>query len=870
VNALQNDNACLIDNSPPVSTCTIQTESESRKYKDVVGKTPESRSQETEGNESCHTFEMNNDVNKGNFQCRAEQNETVKAKQNYISGDNQCDNSDSEIGLGETIDSFCTACWYFHAEIEGKKMPLLFDTGSPLSILSRTNYDALGERKPVLEPLNSKLYAANGSQMNIMGKANFKFKTEVREYNWTFAVADIEGHMGIIGQDFIGTQGRSLTWKNLTWLTKAGKIKLFKRKSDKVGKVVIKETVSVPPESELFVKGVPNYPLYDDINVVEPLSYWTKKGLLVAKSLLNSEGDSVYSVMNLTDKPIKLKQGEFLGSISSAEKSESLDNRDCKDRFSRLPEYLQCLVNNVDPSLSANEKHQFHELLLEFQDIFMGPDGKLGQTDLVTHSIDTGDAKPVRLPPRKVPLAQQAVIEQEVEKMHENGIIEPSDSPWSAPICLVKKSDGSHRFAIDFRGLNSVTIKDAYPLPNIRQIFDNLAHSRFYNTLDMASGYWQIKMAERDKKKTGFVTPTGRNRFWHFLVMPFGLCNSGATFERLMERVLAGLQWSKCLCYVDDVIVYGQDFPSTLSNLREVFLKLREAKLCLKPSKCKFFQKKVSFLGHIASEEGTTCDPSKIECIQKWPEPRTKKEVQSFLGLVNFYRVYIKNCSEIAEPLTHLTKKLVKFKWDHACQIAFDTLKQKLTEPPVLSYPNSEGQFILQTDASGVAIAAILSQDQGNREAPISYASKTLSSTQRNYCTTMRELLAVVTFVKQFKHYLYGRHFVIRTDHASLSWLKNFKDPDGLLSRWLSILDTYDYTIEYRKGSDIPHVDALSRIPNRKCKNGGCEDCHKVTDGICPSRPPYIQRENVQSGRAVAGAETDLKSVNTDSGSVFT
>ncbi|CAG2249684.1 Retrovirus-related Pol polyprotein from transposon 17.6 [Mytilus edulis] len=329
-------------------------------------------------------------------------------------------------------------------------------------------------------------------------------------------------------------------------------------------------------------------------------------------------------------------------------------------------------------------------------------------------------------------------------------------------------------------------------------------------------------MEPDSKAKTAFSSHKG---LFQFKVLPMGCCNSAATFERLMELVLRGYQWIRCLCYLDDVIIFGPDFDSALENLRLVFERLRSANLKLKPSKCSFFQKEVSFLGHVVSEKGIGCDKSKIDSVQKWPIPRTMTEIRSFLGLAGYYRKFIPNFSEVASPLTRLTKKAVKFQWDTSCQNAFEKLKESLVSAPILAYPEGEGEFILDTDASGSGIGAVLSQIQNGEEKVISYASKTLNDAQRKYCTTRRELLAVVMFVKYFRHFLWGRHFKIRTDHASLVWLKNFKDPEGILARWLTVLDTYDFTLEHRKGSLHTNADSLSRKPHRQCQRLDCPDC---------------------------------------------
>ena len=465
----------------------------------------------------------------------------------------------------------------------------------------------------------------------------------------------------------------------------------------------------------------------------------------------------------------------------------------------------------------------------------MTSDGNLGQTDLVEHEIETGDHRPIKIPPRRLPIFKRDQVDQELDKMLSQGIVEHSDIPWSAPICLVKKKDGSCRFCIDFRKLNAITVQDAYPLPRIDYTLESLSGSGsiWFSTLDLASGYWQIKLSERSKKKTAFVTP--HRGLYHFNVMPFGLTNAPATFERLMEKVLFCLTPEKCLCYLDDVVVLGKN--NAIENLKLVFQRLREANLKLKPKKCFLLQHKVTFLGHVVSEEGITCDPSKIECVKHWPTPSNKCEVRSILGLIGYYRKFIPNFSARASPLTKLTRKKVTFQWSSECENAFQDLKDCLIKSPVLAFPNRTGMFILDSDASLHGIGGVLSQIQNDEEEVIAYASRTLNPAQQQYCTTKRELLAVVTFMRHFKHYLLGRRFIIRTDHAPLIWLRNFKEPEGLIARWISVIETFDYEIQYRPGRKHQNADSLSRKPKRKCPNTACPDC-------CPTYIKISQDEN--------------------------
>ena len=319
-------------------------------------------------------------------------------------------------------------------------------------------------------------------------------------------------------------------------------------------------------------------------------------------------------------------------------------------------------------------------------------------------------------------------------------------------------------------------------------------------------------MDENDKQKTAFATHRG---LFQFKVMPFGLCNSPATFERLMELVLSGVLFERCLVYIDDVICFGKTEEEALYNLRVVLQKFRDANLKLKPSRCSLFQDECTFLGHTVVCEGTTCEKSKVEAVASWPVPTCVSEVRSFLGTASYYRKYIQGFADIASPLTNLTKKNQKFVWTEKCQSAFERLKEALVSAPILAYPTKEGRFVLDTDASATAIGAVLSQIQDGEEKVIAYANCALSSSRQNYCTTYRELYAVVRFVKYFSHYLWGRPFLVRSDHSSLKWLKNFKQPEGIVARWIATLDTYDFQMEHRKGASHGNADGLSRIPRR-------------------------------------------------------
>lgn len=324
--------------------------------------------------------------------------------------------------------------------------------------------------------------------------------------------------------------------------------------------------------------------------------------------------------------------------------------------------------------------------------------------------------------------------------MKQQGVIEPSCSPWSSPVVLVKKKDGSTRFCVDYRKLNAVTHKDSYPLPRIDEMLEAFSGSQWFSTLDLKSGYWQVELAEEDKEKSAFSTGLG---LWQFKVMPFGLCNAPATFERLMECVLAGVPPSVAMVYLDDIIVHARTFDELLQRLRVVFEKLRQAGLKLSPKKCALFQRRVKYLGHVLSGDGVAVDSEKVNSVLSWPTPQNTKEVRSFLGLCSYYRRFIHGFADIAQPLHQLTSKNTSFIWTPEANQAFESLKQVLTQAPVLGFPIPGERYLLDTDASEQGIGAVLSQVQAGVERPVAYFSRVLSRPEKQYCTTRKELLAI-------------------------------------------------------------------------------------------------------------------------------
>uniref|UniRef100_A0A1B0GHP0 RNA-directed DNA polymerase n=2 Tax=Lutzomyia longipalpis TaxID=7200 RepID=A0A1B0GHP0_LUTLO len=491
---------------------------------------------------------------------------------------------------------------------------------------------------------------------------------------------------------------------------------------------------------------------------------------------------------------------------------------------STLPKVLESVVDRMDPEMTQEEREMAYEVMLTHQMAFSVAPEDLGRTNAAVHHIDVGEHTPIKQPPRRVPMAKQREATELIAKMERQGVIEKSTSPWCSPVVLVRKKDGTLRFCVDYRRLNEITKKDAHPLPRIDTTLESLSGATWFHTLDLFSGYWQVPVAPQDKEKTAFSAGTG---LWQFRVLPFGLCNSPATFERLMENTLQELIPERCLIYLDDILIPAKSFSQSVENLKLVLARLQQAGLKLNPKKCSLFQRKAHFLGHIVSAEGVSTDPDKIRAVAEWPIPRNKKEVQSFLGICAYYRSYIQGHSHIAKPLNSLTEKATQFHWTEECQRAFERLKECLIAAPILAHPQQSGEFILDCDCSGFAIGCVLSQVQDSRERVIGYYSKSLSRSERNYCATRRELLAVVRGVHHFHHFLFGQHFRLRTDHASLRWLTSFRNPEGQVARWIERLSQYNYTLEYRAGRLHSNADALSRRP---CLEENCQYCGRLEE----------------------------------------
>ena len=718
---------------------------------------------------------------------------------------------------------------YVSGKVETKDMDWLVDTGCTVTLVSsKVFYQIPADDRPDLEPPSNALISADGSPIQSIGESLFNITIGTKTIAHRTIVADISND-GLIGIDFLKEHQFSIDFKTNKLHCQDESISAeCILGQHRACRVTIADNTMIPAGTRTVIMAKTTKPLAHGSWLIEPLSRPPgEQPVMIAKVVVQGRGHSVpVEILNPTDDNIclyrhtniavasRLNDSNLIGRISLQDTTPSAVSLSTKPSMDDLSSDLEPLIENINPKLTEDQMNSIRQLIKDNQSVFASKFQPFGRTSLVEHSIRTESEQPIKQPVRRPPFHLRTEAQDEVHKMLNQGIIEPSDSPWASPVVLVKKKDGSLRYCIDYRKLNAVTIKDSYPLPRIDESLDSLSETKYFSTLDLASGYWQIGLDDDAKKKSAFCTTSG---LFQFKVMPFGLTNAPATFQRLMERVLAGLQWQICLVYIDDVIIFSKTFDDHLADLSSVFGRLREAGLKLKPRKCFLFQHEVRYLGHIVCQEGIKTDPDKVKVVNEWPTPQNVTDVKRFLGLCSYYRRFVKNFASVAKPLTRLTEKNVSFIWEKDEQESFDTLKKLLCSSPIIAYPESSATFILDTDASNVGIGAVLSQIINGEERVIAYGSRILTKAERQYCITRRELLAAVFFTKYFRHYLTGRKFLLRTDHASLRWLKSFKEPEGQLARWLEVLGTFDFDLQHRPGIKHANADALSRGPCYQC-----------------------------------------------------
>ena len=458
----------------------------------------------------------------------------------------------------------------------------------------------------------------------------------------------------------------------------------------------------------------------------------------------------------------------------------------------------------VDMSyLEPCKQQQLMEVLEEFADVFSDDPGS---TNVTEHHIKTDDSAPTNQHPYRTPVQWKEALDQEIQQLLQHDIVTPSTSPWTAPVVCVRKKDGNIRMCVDYRRLNAATQDDVYPLPRVEEMIEKVSGAAYISTLDLSKGYYQIPVAPEDQEKTAFATPTGK---YEFCRMPFGLKGAPATFQRAMDNLLRPYTFADA--YIDDIVDFSDDWEQ---HLAEVLHCLKAAGFTAKLVKCSFAKRRVDFLGHVVGGGTVKPQAGKIQAIQDFRRPKTKKDIRAFLGLAGYYRKFIPNFSHLTASLSDLNRKGIPnlIPWTDKHQEAFDKIKAQLSSESVLTCPNQDLPFILHTDASGRGIGSVLSQWNGQgEEKPVAYYSRKLEPRERKYTVTELECLAVVDSVRHFAVYLLGADFTIVTDHGALKHLSTIKHGGPRLTRWALALQPFSYKVEHRAGGYHGNADGLSR-----------------------------------------------------------
>ncbi len=688
------------------------------------------------------------------------------------------------------------------SNIKNSVVRLLLDTGADVSLLKagRIEDDSVINKEIIVE-----LKGISEQPIYTLGTCfiSIKLENEKTLKHEFHVISDSKSikNDGLLGRDFLQKYKAKIDYEKESVNFENNHFKLLPSET----------FVIIPARCETIISALANMP--DAEGIVKPKQISDK--LYLGTTLTKVKNYKCFvSILNISDEDFT-KTMPRVSVEPFIQNNVDITEINSMSQLERLEKLKKSL--NLE-GLNNEETNSLLEACNLYNDIFHLDGDKLSCTNTVQHNIPTDPSKgPINTKPYRLPFKHREIIKEQTDQMLNDGIISPSCSPWNSPLLVVpKKSDPSgepkYRVCVDLRKINDITTgADAFPLPNITDILDQLGQAQYFTTLDLANGFHQVKLDDNDKLKTAFSTQTGH---YVFNRMPFGLKGAPATFQRLMNTVLSGLNGLKCFIYLDDIVIYANNLTEHNHRLTEAFQRFRQHNLKLQPSKCSFLRKECLYLGHIITENGIKPDPAKVDCVSGFPQPKNAKDIKSFLGLVGYYRKFIQDFAKIAKPLTKLLKKDEKFLWNNECGISFETLKKSIISPPVLQYPDFSKEFIITTDASNYAIGAILSQGKINSDRPIAFASRTLNKAERNYSTTEKELAAIVWAVKHFRPYVFGTKFKIVTDHKPLLYVFNIKDPGSRLTRFRLKLEEYNFEVIYKAGKKNINADALSRIVN--------------------------------------------------------
>lgn len=460
------------------------------------------------------------------------------------------------------------------------------------------------------------------------------------------------------------------------------------------------------------------------------------------------------------------------------------------------------------PHLTPQQQHQLEQTLIKFSDTIT--DQRIGYTDVYQHEIKTGNHPPISCKPYKASPEKRRIINNKIQQLLDQGVLQKSNSPWASPVFLTKKGPNDHRLVIDARRINKITTKDAYPPPTIENIVNNLSGNKYFTKIDLAQAFNQVSLHPSSRPKSAIITEDG---LYEFTRVGFGGKNSGAIFQRVVDTVLSEYKGVCAFPYCDDIIVYSKTFSDHLRDISNILTALQKHGLTACPKKSIFAQLVLKFLGLMVTEKGIKMDPERVQAIKEYARPRDLKKLSKFLGFVSWYAKFVRDLSEISHPLNNLKKAGVKYKWSVECEIAFNKIKDIISEDTLLHFPNFNYPFYIQTDASDYGIGAFIFQIINSERRIIAFASKTLTKTERYYCTSKKEALAAIWACEKWQHYVDYTKFFLISDHSALKYLFSKSPPTGQNARWVLRLQNFDFEFLHKPGKDNIVPDVLSREP---------------------------------------------------------
>lgn len=713
--------------------------------------------------------------------------------------------------------------------IEKQKFRALVDSGAECSLMHERVFKMLKNR-PKLSKKSINLQTAGQTSLNVLGCVNIKIRVGGTEMHQEFCVVNNLNRNLILGFDWL-KHNDVRVYFDLKCMRIHGKTYVRLEEDIHVASTVrMKSNELLRPNSAKICYGkIREHPdlrpgdLFD-VSQIENGFLINEPGLKIINSVAKLTRDRTVPllVVNSTNKFYKIRRHGLVAKLSSTAQ-KNVRNVDSVLKENTLSSTLDL------GELDVPDKHrsQMESLIKKNRDLFAKTDSELGYTDVVKMKIDTGDHEPIKLRPYRTPINNRKIIDKAIDEMLDAGVIEKSRSPWSFPVVIVDKKDGSKRFCVDFRKLNQITKKNSYPLPLIDDILVLLGGAKYFTSLDLKSGYWQVAMSEEDKEKTAFTTT---HRGLHqFTRMPFGLSNAPSIFQEVMSHVLEGYR-NFTTAYLDDILIFSSTLEEHLKHIDLVFERLRSHGLKLKLKKCSFLKTETNYLGFVINTDGIKPDQKKVEAIRSLPSPTCVKEVRSFIGMCSYYRRFIPNFSKIAEPIITLTKKHAHFKWSEGHQQAFDYLKDSLTVVPLLSYPNPNLPYVLYCDASDTCIGSCLTQMCDGEEKPIYYLSHKLSKSQCSWSTVVKEAYSIHYSLQKLDFYLHNAEFVIKTDHAPLKYLLNSPMQNKKIQLWALTMSGYNCTVEYIPGTTNTCADLLSRHPGKVNTLSNDDECAEVNE----------------------------------------